>query len=33
MKIDVLKLLGFRKSSHSSEMKNYDLIHREGLKG
>ena len=33
MKMFALKLLGFRKLSHSSEMRNDALMHREGLKG
>ena len=33
MKICDLKLLDFRKLSHSSEMKNGALVHREDLKG
>ena len=33
MKIFVLKPAGFRKLSHSSEMQNDALMHREGLKG
>ena len=33
MKISVLKPLGFRKLSHSAEMRNDALMHREGLKG
>ena len=33
MKKMVLKSLGFRKLSHSSEMQNDALMHREGLKG
>ena len=33
MKKIVLKPLGFRKSSHSSEMRNDALMHPEGLKG
>ena len=33
MEISVLKPLGLRKLSHSSEMQNAVSIHREGLKG
>ena len=33
MQICVLKPPGFRKLSHSSEMRNDALMHREGLKG
>ena len=33
MNICVLKTLGFRKLSHSSEIQNYALMHREGLNG
>ena len=33
MKIFVLKPLGFKKLSHSLEMRNDALMHREGLKG
>ena len=33
MKIFVLKPLGFRKLSYSSDMRNDALMHREGLKG
>ena len=33
MKIVVLKPPGFRKLSHSSEMRNDVLMHRESLKG
>ena len=32
-KIVILKPLGFRKLSHSSDMQNDALMHREGLKG
>ena len=33
MKIVVLKQIGFRRLSHSSEMQNDALMHREGLMG
>ena len=33
MTIFVLEPLGFRKLSHSSEMRNDALVHREGLEG
>ena len=33
MKIFVRKPLGFMKLSHSSEMQNDALMHREGIKG
>ena len=33
MKIDVFKILSFRKLGHSSEMQNDALMHCEGLKG
>ena len=33
MKIFVVKPVGFRKLSHSSEMQNDAFMHREGLKG
>ena len=33
MEIFVLKPLGFRKLSHSSEMRNDALMHRDRLKG
>ena len=32
-KIVILKPLGFRNLSHSSDMRNDALMHREGLKG